>query len=148
MFGSNVESISQQAHIKALRSGIDLTLIPDTLPFEALIDTELDGILADIYTGRVVTSPQQVINRLITIPSEAPRLQGVWDEDLDYSRIESLFMGHLRRYLLSGEGTHRARKLVKLMTGDEYLPLSPLGSLTVSSSLQITISSSDFMCRR
>lgn len=161
MFGSNAESISQQAQIKALKSGINLTLIPDTLPFATLFDTNLegdhdeqvtsiDGVLTDIYAGRVVTSPQQVINRLTTTPTEAPQQQGMgWDEDLDYTRIECLFMAHLRRYLLSGKGPQRAHKLVKLMTGDEYLPLSPLGTLTVSSSSKITLSSSlTHMCRR
>ena len=142
MFGSNAESISQQARITALQSGINLSLIPDTIPFASLFDTDpegdetvatIDGLIKDIYAGRVVTSPQQVIKRLTIRSTEDQQQQGTGrNEQLDYTQLECLFMAHLRRYILGGDGTNRACKLVKLMTGDEYLPLPPLGTLMVS----------------
>ena len=50
VFGSNAESISKEAQIHALQAGFNLTLIPDTIPFSALFDTEpeQDGIVATI----------------------------------------------------------------------------------------------------
>jgi hypothetical protein len=110
-----------------------------------LFDTDLDGdeevtridsIIKDIYAGQVVTSPQQVINRLTIMSTEDQQQQGTgWNEELNYCHLECLFMAHRQCYILGGEGAQRAQKMVKLMTGDEYLPLSPLGSLTVCSSL-------------
>lgn len=137
--------ISQQARINALRSGLDLTLIPDTIPFASLFDTEpeddetvatIDGVIKDIYAGRMVTSPQQVIRRLTTRSTGDQQQPAIgWNEQLDYPRLEGLFMAHLRRYILGGDGTtNRAHSIVKLMTGDEYLPLAPLGTLTVCTS--------------
>ncbi|KAH9017837.1 hypothetical protein EDB84DRAFT_1442645 [Lactarius hengduanensis] len=146
VFGSNAESISKQARIDALRSGINLTLIPDTIPFVTLFDTieqgdepesdeivaTIDGVIKDIYASRIVTSPQQVIRRLSTRSTEDQQQPAVaWNEQLDYPRLEGLFMAHLRRYILGGDGTDRACKFVKLLCGDEYLPLSPLGTLTI-----------------
>jgi len=141
VFGSNAESISEQARISALRSGVDLTCIPETIPFSSLFDPEpdgddlpaIDGVIRDIYAGRVITSPQQVITRLTTRSIEDQQLQGTgWNENLDYVHLECLFMAHFRRYILGGDGTNRARKVVRLMTGDEYLPLTPLGNLTIN----------------
>jgi len=144
VFGSNVHAIAQQARISALRSGIDLTLIPNTIPFSTLFDTNpedeetsatVDGVIKDIYAGRVVTTPRQVIDRLTTRSTEDPedQLQPEIGQnlELDYPRLECLFMAHLRRYILGGNGTDRSRKFVKLMTGDEYLPLSPHGTLMI-----------------
>ncbi|KAH8995533.1 hypothetical protein EDB86DRAFT_1099203 [Lactarius hatsudake] len=146
VFGSNADSISKQARIDALRSGIDLTLIPDTIPFVSLFDSieegdepesdeivaTIDGVIKDIYAGRIVMSPQQVIRRLSTRSTEDQQQPAVaWNEQLDYPRLEGLFMAHLRRYILGGDGTDRACKFVKLLCGDEYLPLSPLGTLTI-----------------
>ncbi len=152
VFSSNAELISQQAQINALQSGIDLTLIPDTIPFAALFDTEpegdeivatIDGVIKDIYASQMVTSPQQVIRRLTIRPTEDHQQPAIgFNEQLNYPRLEGLFMAHLRRYILGGDGTKRARRIVQLMTGDEYLPLSPLGTLTVCTSLTNQICSS------
>ena len=140
-----MHAIAQQTRITALRSGINLTVVPDTIPFITLFDTDpeadditatVDGVIKDLYAGRVVTSPQQVISRLTTRSIEDPedqqRQEIGWNDNLDYPQLELLFMAHLRRYILGGDGTARACKFVKLITGDEYLPLPPLGALMVS----------------
>lgn len=136
VFGANSESLSQQARIKALQSGIDLTLIPDTLSFNNLFDTDelaitVDGVIKDTYAGRIITSPKQVIRRLATrsIEDEQPAIGQ--NEQLNYPRLEALFMAHLRRYILSGDGPTHARNIVELITGHEYLPVAPLGALMV-----------------
>jgi hypothetical protein len=142
VFGSNAELISQQARIHALQSGIDLTHIHNTIPFAALFNTEpegdeitatIDGVVTDIYAGRMVTSPQQVIRRLTTRPIEEPQQPAIeLNEQLNYPRLEGLFMVHLLHYILGGDGTSHACSIVRLMTGDGYLPLFPLRTLTVS----------------
>ena len=57
-----MHAIAQQTRITALRSGINLTVVPDTIPFITLFDTDLeaddmtatvDGVIKDLYAGQI-----------------------------------------------------------------------------------------------
>lgn len=122
-------------------------------------------IIVGLFGGRVISSPEQVINILSVsrIPATSMRQSSPgYDPTLQYNTLVSRWMDYLKRYL-HGKGSppgdmiiadapqdldpiSRARAFLISTTGSEYLPVDRDKRIRVSLLLDVVCNTKPFHC--